>query len=256
MNPVSGGKITGPWTPPNPKNSVFWQLAPNQTTDTQVAAVFRDAFSSDVPWLYVSDIATNTFLNFIRVKGVSTLAQDTTTNEAVTASANTGGGEGDAGKVVLVNLTTGKTREFKQFNNGLYGAGYVDGLAVDSNTGIVCITTEINAQVAFYKLSNGTGVWVQLPNTGPDSELNSGWVVANDPLHRLFLVTQPYTSTGSSGSSIDVYDETGNLIENINGFNFENANYPANVLKIVVNPSLRIGWVNGPNGNQIQQFFY
>jgi len=32
---------------------------------------------------------------------------------------------------VLVNLTTGKTREFKQFNNGFYGAGYVNGLAVD-----------------------------------------------------------------------------------------------------------------------------
>jgi hypothetical protein len=158
MNPVSGGKITGPWTPPNPKNLVFWQLAPNQTTDIQVAGVFRDAFSSDVPWLYVSNIATNTFLNFIRVKGVSTLAQDTTTNEAVTATANTGGGEGDAGKVVLVNLTTGKTREFKQFNNGFYGTGYVNGLAVDSNTGIACITTNLNSQVAFYKLSNGTGV--------------------------------------------------------------------------------------------------
>jgi hypothetical protein len=256
MNPVSGGKITGPWTPPNPKNLVFWQLAPNQTTDTQVAAVYRDAFSSDVPWLYVSNIATNTFLNFIRVKGVSTLAQDTTTNEAVTATGTDRGGKANAGKVVLVNLTTGKTREFKQFNNGFYSAGYVNGLAVDSSTGIACITTNLNSQVAFYTLSNGTGVWAQLPNTRDIDEYNSGYVVANDPLHRLFLVTQPYTSTGSSGSSIDVYDETGNLIENINGFNFENANYPPNVLKIVVNPSLRIGWVNGPNGNQIQQFFY
>jgi hypothetical protein len=69
-------------------------------------------------------------------------------------------------------------------------------------------------------------------------------------------VTQPYTSTGSSGSSIDVYEETGNLIETINGLSFENANFPPNILKIVVNPSRRIGWVNGPNGNQIQQFFY
>jgi hypothetical protein len=203
MNPVSGGKITGPWTPPNPKNSVFWQLAPNQTTDTQVAAVFRDAFSSDVPWLYVSNIATNTFLNFIRVKGVSTLAQDTTTNEAVTASGATGTVNGDAGKVVLVNLTTGKTREFKQFNNGGAGAGYVNGLAVDSNTGLACVTTNLNSQVAFYKLSNGSGAWAQLPNTEDGDEVNSGAVVANDPQHRLFLVTQPYTSTGSSGSSID-----------------------------------------------------
>ena len=157
---------------------------------------------------------------------------------------------------MLVNLTTGKTREFKQFNNGFYGAGYVNGLAVDSNTGIACIPTNLNSQVAFYKLSNGTGVWAQLPNTDSGDELNSGYVVANDPQHRLFLVTQPYTSTGGSGSSIDVYDETGNLIETINGFNSENANYPPNVLKIVVNPSLRIGWVNGPNGNQLQQFFY
>jgi hypothetical protein len=258
MNPVSGGKITGSWTPPNPKNLVFWQLAPNQTTDIQVAGVFRDAFSSDVPWLYVSDIATNTFLNFIRVKSIgnSTLAQDTTTNEAVTVIGTDRGGKAYAGKVVLVNLTTGKTREFKQFNNGFYSAGANNGLAVDSNTGIACTTTNLNSQVAFYTLSNGTGVWAQLPNTTNIDEYNSGYVVANDPLHRFFLVTQPYTSTGSSGSSIDVYDETGNLVETINGFNFENANYPPNVLKIVVNPSRRIGWVNGPNGNQLQQFFY
>jgi hypothetical protein len=256
MNPVSAGKITGRWTPPDPKNSVFWLLAPNQATNTQVAAVFRDAFSSDVPWLYVSDIATNTFLNFIRVKDVGTLAQDTATNQAVTAGGATGTGNSGAGFVTLVNLATGKMKKFREFNNGIAGAGSVNGLAVDSNTGIACTTTNLNSQVEFYTLSKGSGKWAQLPNTTDDDELNSGWVVANDPQRGLFLVTQPFTSTAGSGSSIYVYDEAGNLIETISGFNFENANYPLNILKIVVNPALRIGWVNGPKGNQIQQFFY
>jgi len=79
---------------------------------------------------------------------------------------------------VLVNLTTGKTREFKQFNNGFYGAGYVNGLAVDSNTGIACIPTNLNSQVAFYKLSNGTGVWLSFRT--PTPETNSTVVMSGE----------------------------------------------------------------------------
>jgi len=41
LNPVSGGKFTGPWTPPHPKDSVLQTIAQNQSTSTQVAMVFR-----------------------------------------------------------------------------------------------------------------------------------------------------------------------------------------------------------------------
>ena len=63
LNPVSGEKITGRWIPPHVTNSVLYQQAENQTTDTQVSAVFRNALSSDVPWLYVWDSERISSLN-------------------------------------------------------------------------------------------------------------------------------------------------------------------------------------------------
>lgn len=258
LNPVSGEKITGQWTLPHSKGALFWTLAQNQTTATQVAMVFRfDENSNAVPWLYVTDLATNQILNAIWLSQFEDdylllLAQDSATDEAVTNIDSSPGGPPPVN--VIVNLKTGKLREFNGFNNGFYGAGAINGLAVDSTTGILCTTTSLNAQVEFYKLSDGSGTWAQLPGTGDTDELSAGWPVTNDPLHHLFLIGQPYSSTGGS-SAIYVYDEKGNLKETINGFNFPNEFLVAGV-KIVINPKLRVGWVNGPNVNQLQQFFY
>ena len=126
-------------------------------------------------------------------------------------------------------------------------------MAVDSRTGIACTTTELNAQAEFYDLAKETGIAVQLPNTGPGSQLNSGSAVASDSKYGLFLVAQPYSSTGGD-SSIYVYDESGNLIETLNGFDFSTLYLPP--LKIAVNPGLKVGMVNGPNANQLQEFSY
>ena len=79
--------------------------------------------------------------------------------------------------------------------------------------------------------------------------------VTNDPVNHLFLITQPVSSTGGN-SAVYVYDEKGNLKETIDGFSF-NRDYPLNFgLKIVINPTKRIGWVRGVQVNQLQQFFY
>jgi hypothetical protein len=121
-------------------------------------------------------------------------------------------------------------------NEGRDGAGAPNG------------TTELNAQVEFYNLAKETGVAVQFPNTGSGSQSNSGSAVANDSKNGLFLVAQPHSSTGGN-SAIYVYDEAGNLIETLNGFNFSTADPPP--MKIAVNPSLRLGMVNGPNANQL-----
>ena len=107
----------------------------------------------------------------------------------------------------------------------------------------------------FYKLSNGSGTWAQLPGTGSSSQLNSGQSVTNDPVHHLFLITQPVSSTGGN-SAVYVYDEKGNLKETINGFTFNTNLPPSFGLKIVVNPTKRVAWVQGANANQLQQFFY
>jgi hypothetical protein len=57
----------------------------------------------------------------------------------------------------------------------------------------------------------------------------------------------------SQGSAIVVYDEQGNFVETITGFNFA-IGEPAPVL----NPAKRMGWAfGGPAGfSQLQQFFY
>jgi hypothetical protein len=77
--------------------------------------------------------------------------------------------------------------------------------------------------------------------------------VANDSQHGLFLVAQPKSSTGGN-SAIYVYDEAGNLVETINGFDFSTTTLPP--LKIALNPALRLGAVNGPNADQLQEFTY
>jgi hypothetical protein len=149
----------------------------------------------------------------------------------------------------VIDLKTKKIREFNGFNNGFYGAGMIDGLAVDSTTGILCTTTNLNSQVEFYKLSDGSGVWAQLPGTANTDETNSATAVANDPIHHLFLVLQPFSSTGGT-STVYVYDEKANLKETINDFSFPNGS------NVVVSPTLRMGYATGPNPNQLQQFFY
>jgi hypothetical protein len=250
LNPVTGEKITAQWKPPHVEDSVLYQQAANQTTSTQVSVVFRDAFSKDVPWLYVWDSAENEFINFIRLKYTGeAMAEDTSANEAVLAGQNGSGVPINT----LIDLKTRKITVFDGLNDGPYGAGEVNGLAVDSGSGIACTTTELNAQVEFYDLAKKSGIAVQLPNTGPTSQLNSGSAVANDAQNQLFLVAQAVSST-SGGSSIYVYDEKGDLIESIDGFSFSGSSLPA--AKISVNPALRLGWVNGPNSNQLQQFSY
>ncbi len=250
LSPVKSERITGRWKPPHVADSVLYQEAENQTTISQVSVVFRHAFSTDVPWLYVWNSSTNKFENFIRLTYTGeAMAKDTSTKQAVLA-----GQDGSGAPInTLVNLKTKKVTVFPGLNNGPYGAGAVNGLAVDSATGIAYTTTELNAQVEFYHLAKETGFAVQLPDTGPGSQADSGTVVANDSKNGLFFVAQPLSST-SGGSSIYVYDEMGDLIESLDGFDFSGSSLPPT--KISVDPSLRIGWVNGPNLNQLQQFSY
>ncbi|MGH9643358.1 MAG: hypothetical protein ACRD3Q_13160, partial [Terriglobales bacterium] len=80
--------------------------------------------------------------------------------------------------------------------------------------------------------------------------------VEYDQVNKLFFIAQEVSSTGP-GSSIQVYDTKGNLVESLNGFNFSNS---FNVIgtHIALNSSNRSGYVDGPDSGvtEIQSFTY
>jgi hypothetical protein len=257
MSPAVKGKFTGKWTPPV-KDIQVEALGPNQSTgETAVFAI--ELKNQDLPEIFESNVAQNTFgkvyhLNpsYFSLGDQPQVAQDTATGQAVIATSPDGGRVGGLAPInVLVNLKTGKQIQFNGLDNGPYGAGFVNGLAVDSNTGIAATTTELNAQVEFYDLKKRTGIAAQLPCTGDASQDNSGSGIASDPIDHLFLVTDQVYCSGSEGSAIVVYDEQGNQVETLTGFKFF-IGEPAPA----IDPRLRMGWAFGPGVNQLQQFFY
>jgi hypothetical protein len=260
MNPVTSQRFTGTWTPPVKHIDVL-QSADNQSTSTSVVYAI-ELKNQDNPDLIVSDLATGTS-QAIHLDPVAfglgngpQLAQDTALNRAVVAYSPDGGAVGGLAPVnALVDLDTGEVTKFTGINGGPLGAGLVNGIAVDSTTHIACTTTELNAQVEFYNVKKRIPIkTVQLPGTGPTDQLNSGAAVAVDLVNHLFLVADPlYAPTGDS--AIVVYDEAGNVVEAITGFSFSNASRVIPI-RVAVNPALRMGWVDGPGINQLQQFFY
>jgi hypothetical protein len=259
VNPVTANKFTGKWTPPV-KDIQVEEAGPNQTAGT--TAIFAiELKNQDVPILFGSDIPKNTFGKVFQLNPSSfslgdqpQVVQDTATNQAVIATSPDGGRVGGEAPInVLVNLKTGKQTQFQGLNEGPVGSGFVNGLAVDSTTGVASTTTELNAQVEFYNLAAQTGTAVQLPCTGASSQLNSGSWVTNDPVNGLFLVADPEYACGS-GSAIVVYNESGGLVETITGFNFDVDQIDSGIPVVI--PSRRMGWAPGPNANELQQFFY
>ena len=261
MNPVTGNKFTGDWTPPL-KGLIAQQMSSDQASQTSLLFALKSAKAGEDPVLVVSDVAANTFTNIIKLDpnlfcgcDGPVLGQFTSANKAAFALSPDGGAvRGEAPVNVLVDLNSGKTTQFSGYNNGFFHAGYVNGFAVDPNTGVAATTTELNSQVEFYDLKKKTGItFTQLPCTTDTDQTNSGSGIAVDPVNKLFLVTDQFYCDGSQGSAVVVYDEAGNFVETITGFNMA-IGEPAPVL----NPSKRMGWVfSGPDGfSQLQQFFY
>ena len=257
MNPVTAQKFTGEWTPTIHDIDILMSVENQATSKSVLFAI--ELKNQDQPDLIVSDIAANTFAHIYHLDPAlfgggngPRLGEFAVANEAVIALAPDGGRVGGAAPLnVLIDLHTGKTTKLTGLNNGPFGSGYVNGLAVDPKTGIGATTTELNAQVEFYDLAKQSATAVQLPCSGPADQGLSGAGIANDPVHKLFLVSEPFYCNGKQGSAIVVYDEHGNLVETITGFKFAIAE-PAAAL----NPSKRMGWAFGPSFSQLQQFFY
>jgi hypothetical protein len=251
-SPLSSNAFTGLWRPPLAKGFLIEAVSRNQGGPTNAIMASGPNLQRI---LFTTNVAANKFGPQITLTdqnftfGVPpAMAYDTVTNQAVLAQDF--GGVLNVPEIGLVNLTTGATTTFQ----GL-GFGLVNGMAVDSADGIACTTTEIDFSIEFYNIATQSGFVVGMP--GATNQLYSGADVEFDPIHKLFLVAQPVSSTSFSGSSIHVFDQNGNFIESINGLNFSNASniVPAH---IALKPSNRTGYVDGPAANvsQLQSFTY
>lgn len=260
LNPMGANKFTGKWTPPLANDDIILGVSRNQASTTTAVLAFENG-GSDSTFVFGANIGANTSGPIVTLtdpvfffSDAPVVAYDTKTNQAVVV-ASTGAVGGPPPVIALVDLGTGKVIEFK----GLPGQppfheGFVNGLAVDSEDGIACTTTEVDFSVEFYNLKKKTGFAVTLP--GATSQLQSGSDVEYDPVNKLFFVAQSVSSTGP-GSSIQVYDTKGRLVESLDGFNFSNS-FNVVFTHIALNPSKRSGYVDGPDSGvtEIQSFTY
>jgi hypothetical protein len=261
LNPLSSNKFTGTWTPPLAADQIITGISRNQGVPTTAILYFNNNAVDFDTFVFTTNVAENTFQPAVdltdptfQFANAPVVAYDSVTNEAVVASSNSAVG-GPPPEFALVNLTTGVVNEF----TGIPGPppfrqGSINGMALDSEDGIACTTTEVDFRVEFYNLQTQSGFAEVLP--GATGQIQSGSDVEYDPVNKLFFVAQSVSSTGT-GSSIQVYDINGNLVESLNGFNFSNA---FNVIgtHMALNPRTRSGYVDGPDSGvtELQSFTY
>lgn len=250
-NPLNSNKITGKWTPPLPNSDdIILGMAASQGSPNTAVLAFKNDINDFSSYVFSANVGANTFGPIFKIPDSvfdfnlsPVMAINTVTNQAVLGGSN--GCFGCTTEIGLVDLTTGAFTEFE----GL-GFGFINGIAVDSNTGIACTATEDDFSVEFYDLAKQTGIIVVLP--GATNQAQSGLDVEVDPIHKLFLVGQEFSSTAPRGSSIQVFDEQGNFVESLNGFNL-----PASPAYMALHPSKRAGYVIvTPELTTLQSFTY
>jgi hypothetical protein len=247
LNPLTSNKVTGTWTPPLTKDQLILGMGVSQgATNTVILA--SQNFSS---FVFSSDVASNTFGPSITLtdsifafNDSPVVDIDTQTNEAVVAASN--GGVFSSPEVAFVDLTAGTINEIK----GL-GFGFVNGIAVDAVKGRAVTTTEIDFSLEYYDVAKQASILVE-PLHNATNQLQSGGAVAFDPVNKLFLIGQEFSSVAPSGSSIQVFDEAGNFKEAVNGLSL-----PASPTRIAINPNTRMGYVIvTPALTSLQSFTY
>lgn len=263
LKPVDSNKFTGTWKSGLATEDIILGVSRNQGTGgtfTNAILYFENSgnfdtlvFGTNFNTKKAGPQVTLTDPTFF-FSNEPVVGYDYVTNQAVVASSS-GEVGGPAPQIALVDLTTGTVTQFTGIlGPPPYHQGTVNGMAVDSEDGIAVTSTELDARIEYYDLAKQTGFAVSLP--GDVGQLQSGTDVEYDAVNKLFFIAQEVSSTGT-GSSIQVYDTKGNLVESLNGFNFSNA---FNVIgtHIALNPSNRSGYVDGPDSGvtEIQSFTY
>jgi hypothetical protein len=252
INPLSGNKFTGKWTPPLGKTHLLNQVSSTQGSTNNAIFAEDNSGKTFIPWVFTSNVAANTFGPIVKITDSFNfgsvpppMAYNTVTNMAIL-----GGGDGCFGCLPVIGVADLAKGTFTEFTG--VGFGFVNGIAVDSADNIACTTTEDDAAVEFYDLATQAIVALDILPGSNSLQYLSGGDVQYDATNKLFLVAQPHSST-LTGSSIYVYDTKGVLQESLNGFNFTTGSGSY----IAVNPTTRTGFVMGPVGvNEIQEFTY
>jgi hypothetical protein len=258
INPLAGNMINGRWMPPIDHKQIVNQVKPSLDGSSNVAVYALSIDTNLNPVVFTSNLADNTFGPVIQItdpdftqEAPPVIAFDPRTDRAFL-------GHDKPSPFILpplvafVDLTTG---EFVK-QTGL-GLGVINGIAVDSEDGVLCTDTSFDSAVQFYNLHDFTGTSVFLPGHDPQNSTASGGDIEFDPVNKLFLVAQPFSDGQlENGSSVHVYDLTGSLVESIDGLNFQGGDnvFPVH---ISLNPNRRVGFVNGPDlTTAIQSFSY
>jgi len=262
MKPVSRNRISGKSVPSQDRGMVPSLVTNNQASASQVMTVFYAHRGLDQVGLYTYNTTKDAWGNRIDFpkRDLFSLAEpiyaavDAKTNEAVIGYL--GRERYSPKEPATYDILDASTGTHLRTFTGL-GYGLPNGMAIDPTTDMMCTTTQNDMDVEFYHLATGKGKAVKIPvyffNGGG---LTNGAAVAADPVHHLFLVAQRNSTFSSQGgSTVIVYDERGKLVEYINGFNFLNL-FSVVVPHIAVNPATRLGYANGPNDDNLQEFSY
>jgi hypothetical protein len=247
--PLSSRGFSGTWTPPLGLNDIIVSVSGSELLPETAVMASRNGglnptlvFASDVAANTFGPVATITDNNFLS-NHAPVMALDSSNHRAILGTL--GPNPFGPPRIGKVNLQTGA---FTQFTG--VGLGYVNGIAVDTEAGIACTSTEIDFRLEFYDLATQTGFAVPLHKAL--SQAHSGRDVQFDPLHKLFLVGQTMSSTAPTGSSVQVFDEQGHFVEAINGLQL-----PASSAKLALSPHRRIGFVvKAPDLTSLQSFLY
>jgi hypothetical protein len=258
INPLDSNMLTGKWTPPLDPKHIINQVKASQADTDDVAVYAIDVSTQQTPLVFTSHVAANTFSSVIPItdpvfttEAPPVIAYDNVRNQVIL-------GHDFPSPFILpprigfVDLATGS---FTKMTG--HGFGVINGIAVDTEDGILCTDTSADSGVQFYDLSTMTGFGELLPGARPDENLANGEDIEFDPVNKLFLIAQTF-SNGllDNGSSIQVYDTAGNYVEEIDGLNFQGG-FNVFPTHISLNPGRRVGFVNGPDlTKSLQAFSY
>ena len=260
IDPLAGNQVNGSWTPPIRPKQIVNQVKPALDGSPNVAVYALSVSTNLNPVVFSSNLSDNTFGPAIEItdpnfttEAPPIIAFDPVGNQAILGHDRPSPFI-EPPLIGFVDLATGSF----EVKTGL-GLGVINGVAVDSEDGILCTDTSFDSAVQFYDLSDftGSGISVLLPGADPQTSTASGADIEFDPVNQLFLVAQPFAEGRlNHGSSIQVYDLAGNLVESIDGLNFQGG-FNVFPIHITLNPGRRVGFVDGPDlTTSIQSFNY